>query len=97
MSFIFKGNQRDILKKYIDIWKRVKSFIGKDFNAEILYGDRYIKTEANFDKNKIGSDFHDDGVPPACVTPRITFSILLIENWYSLILILKINITRSKP
>ena len=30
---MFEGNQRDILKKYIDIWNRVKSFIEKDFDA----------------------------------------------------------------
>ena len=33
MSFMLEGNQRDILKKYINIWNRVKSFIEKDFDA----------------------------------------------------------------
>ena len=35
----FKVSDKRLLKKYTEIWRRVSSLIGKEFNSEPVYGD----------------------------------------------------------
>ena len=38
-------NDKEILKKYSEIWNKIKSLIKKEFNNEPTYNDKYIKTK----------------------------------------------------
>ena len=58
-------NDKVILKKYFEIWNKIKSLIKKEFNSEPVYNDKYIKTKmkiyndrvyTNFQHNKILND-----------------------------------------
>ena len=37
-------NDKEILKKYSEIWNKIKSLIKKELNIEPVYNDKYIKT-----------------------------------------------------
>lgn len=49
----FKGNKRvnllvhnkKILKKYNEIWSKIKSLLKKGFNGKLVYNEKYIKTK----------------------------------------------------
>ena len=43
MSFI--ADDKELLKKYIEIWEKINGLIGKKFDSEPVYGDKYIKTK----------------------------------------------------
>ena len=62
----FKGNKRvnllvhnkKILKKYNEIWSKIKSLFKKGFNGKLVYNEKYIKTKKslynmNFYGNKL--------------------------------------------
>ena len=36
-------NDKEILKKYSEIWNKIKSLIKKEFNSEPVYNNQYIK------------------------------------------------------
>ena len=36
-------NDKEILKKYSEIWNKIKGLIKKEFNSEPVYNDKYIK------------------------------------------------------
>ena len=36
-------NDKEILRRYSEIWNKIKSLIKKDFNSEPVYNDKYIK------------------------------------------------------
>ena len=36
-------SRKKILKEYIKVWEKIRDFIGKKFNSEPVYGDKYIK------------------------------------------------------
>ena len=40
-------NDKEILKRYSEIWNKIKSLIKKEFNSEPVYNDKYIKTKVN--------------------------------------------------
>ena len=37
------ANDKEILRRYSEIWNKIKSLIKKDFNSEPVYNDKYIK------------------------------------------------------
>ena len=44
-KYILLVNDEKILKKYFDIWNKIKRLIKKEFNSESVYNDKYIKTK----------------------------------------------------
>ena len=45
-------NDKEILKKYSEIWNKIKSLIKKEFNSEPVYNDKYIKTKIKIYNNR---------------------------------------------
>ena len=43
----FKFIDKELLKKYIKIWEKISSVLGKEFDSETVYGDndKHIKTK----------------------------------------------------
>ena len=40
MSFV--ADDKELLKKYIEIWEKIRDLIGKKIESETVYGDKYI-------------------------------------------------------
>ena len=50
-------NDKKILKKYSEIWDKIKSLIKKEFNSEPVYNDKYIKTKIKIYNNRVYTNF----------------------------------------
>ena len=51
MSFLMKDE--NFLEKYNKIWKKVCNIINKEFNSNLLYNGKYIKTKMKSYNGKI--------------------------------------------
>ena len=60
-------NDKELLKKYSEIWNKIKGLIKKEFNSEPVHNDKYIKTKikicndrvyTNCNKKKINSKYN---------------------------------------
>ena len=56
-------NDKEILKKYSEIWNKIKSLIKKEFNSEPVYNDKYIKTKIKIYNNKVYTNFQHNKIP----------------------------------
>ena len=50
-------NDKEILKKYNEIWNKIKSLLKKDFNSEPVYNDKYIKTKVKVYNDRVNTNF----------------------------------------
>ena len=56
-------NDKKILKKYSEIWDKIKSLIKKEFNSEPVYNDKYIKTKIKIYNNRVYKNFQHSKIP----------------------------------
>lgn len=59
----FKVSDKKLLKKYTKICGGVGSAIGKNFDIESSYGDKYVKTKIKSYGDKIDANFQGEKVP----------------------------------
>ena len=59
MSFL--AHDKEFLKEYTKVWEKIKDLIGKKFDAEPVYSDKYIKTKIKSYNNDIRTHFHGEG------------------------------------
>ena len=59
MSFIVDDNK--LLKVYIKIWEKLNSLIGKKFDSESVWGDKYINTKIKSYKDSVITNFRGEG------------------------------------
>ena len=50
-------NDKEILKKYLEIWYKIKGLIKKGFNSEAVYNDKDIKTKIKIYSNSVCTKF----------------------------------------
>ena len=57
----FKINDKQFLKKYIQIWKRAEKLLKIEFNSKPVYGDidKYIKTKIKIYAGSVITNFQD--------------------------------------
>ena len=55
-------NDKEILKKYSEIWNKIKSLIKKEFNSEPVYNDKYIKTKIKIYNNRVYTNFQHNKI-----------------------------------
>ena len=60
MSFL-ADDTKEFLKEYIKVWEKIRDLIGKKFNSEPVYGDKYINTKIKSYINDIRTNFHGEG------------------------------------
>ena len=55
----FKISENKLLKKYIQIWKKVKKFLNMKFDSEPVCGDinKYIKTKIKIYDCNVNTNF----------------------------------------
>ena len=60
----FEINNKQLLKKYNQIWKRVEKLLKIEFDSELVYGDndKYIKTKIKAYAGSIITNFHSKNV-----------------------------------
>ena len=59
----FKVSDKKMLKKYIKIWEKISNLVGKEFDSDPVYGDKYIKTKIRTCKDKVNTNFQIKKVP----------------------------------
>ena len=59
MSFL--ADDKEFLKEYTKVWEKIRDVIGKKFDSEPLFGDKYIKTKIKSYNNDIRTNFHGEG------------------------------------
>ena len=61
----FNMNDNKLLKKYTQIWKKVKNLFSTKSDSEPVYGDndKYIKTKTKIYDNSVHRNFHGKKVP----------------------------------
>ena len=57
----FKISDSKLLKKYNQLWKKVKNLLNIKFGNEFVYGDidKYIKTKMNMYDGNVNTNFQD--------------------------------------
>ena len=56
-------NDQEMLKKYSEIWNKIKSLIKTEFNSEPVYNGKYIKTKINIYNDKVYTNFQHNKIP----------------------------------
>ena len=61
----FKINDKQFLKKYNQIWKKVKKLLKIEFDRELVYddNDKYIKTKIKIYADSMIANFHSKKMP----------------------------------
>ena len=61
----FKVINKKLLKKYIRIWGKIGTLIGKEFDSEPVYGDndKHIKTKTKSHGDKVNTNFQGKKIP----------------------------------
>ena len=60
-TMYFLANDKEFLKDYTKVWEKIRGLIGKTFDSEPVYGDKYIKTNIKLYNNDIRTNFHGEG------------------------------------
>ena len=55
-------NDKEILKRYSEIWNKIKSLIKKEFNSEPVYNEKYIKTKIKMYNNRVYTNFQHNKI-----------------------------------
>ena len=79
MSFIVKNKQ--LLKKYINIWETIEGLMKINFETKPLYGDddKYIKTKIKMYAGSIITNFHNKKMPKEKALCKC-LSIIMIDS-----------------
>ena len=62
----FKISDNKLLKKYIQIWKKVEDLLNIKFDGELFFygdNDKYIQTQIRLYDNNANTSFHNKKVP----------------------------------
>ena len=46
-------NDKEILKTYNEIWDKMKNLLGRKFDSEPVYNDKYMKAKKKFKQSKL--------------------------------------------
>ena len=80
-TMTFKISDKKLLKRYYQIWKRVKKLLKIELDSEPVYGDndKYIKTKTIIYKNSMFTIFQDKNMPKEKV-PCKCVSIIMLDS-----------------
>ena len=81
VTMSFKVNDKQLLKNYNKIWKKIEELMNIDFESKPVYGndDKYIKTKIKIYANGIITNFHKNKIPKE-KAPCKCLSIIRIES-----------------
>ena len=59
----FKVSDQKMLKEYFKIWEKISNLVGIEFDSDLVYGDKYIKTKIRTCEDKVNTNFQIEKVP----------------------------------
>ena len=77
-------NDKEVLKKYSEIWNKIKSLIKREFNSESVYNDKYIKTKIKIYNKRVYKHFQHNKIPKDnkyCVCLSVILLDSIFVNW----------------
>ena len=76
-----KFSEKEFLKKYNQIWKRIEKLLKTEFDSEPVYGDndKYIKTKIKIYARSMITNFQDKKVPKE-KGPCKCLSIIMLDS-----------------
>ena len=77
----FKISDRELLKKYNQIWKRVEKLLKIESDSKPVYGDddKYIKTKIKIYAGSVNTNFQDKKMPKV-KAPCNCLSIIMLDS-----------------
>ena len=77
----FKINDKQLSKKYNQIWEKVKNLLKIKFDSEPVYGDndKYIKTKIKIYDGNVNINFQDKGMPKEKASCK-RLSIIMLDS-----------------
>ena len=65
LTMSFKISDKQLLKKYDQIWKRIEKLLKIKFDSKPVYGDdeKYTKTKIKTDGDSVITNFHSKKIP----------------------------------
>ena len=60
-TMYFVADDKELLKIYTKVLEKISYLVGKKFNSETVYGDKYIKTKIKSYNNNINTNFPGEG------------------------------------
>ena len=81
VTMSFKINDKQLLKKYNQIWKKVEKLLKIEFNSNPVYGDddKYIKTKIKIYADSMITNFQGRKMPKE-KTPCKCLSIIMLDS-----------------
>ena len=76
ISFLIKDDE--LLKKYNEIWEKVKNNLKNEFNSEPVYNEKYLKAKLKFCNGKINTNFDHNKIAREG-SQSICLSVILIN------------------
>ena len=95
MSFKISDNKS--LRKYNQIWKKVKNLLTIKFDSEPVYGDddKYIKTKIKINDDSVNTNFHDKLVPKENASYKC-LSLIMLNSVVKVSLIMLNSVVKVK-
>ena len=59
----FKVSDQKMLKEHFKIWEKISNLVGIEFDSDLVYGDKYIKTKIRTCEDKVNTNFQIKKVP----------------------------------
>ena len=77
----FKISNKQLLKKYNQIWKRVEKLLKIEFDSKLVYGDndKYIKKKRKMFNGSVNTNFQDKKMPKE-KAPCKRLSIIILDS-----------------
>ena len=76
-------HDKEVLKKYDEIWDEIKSLFKKEFDSELVYSDKYIKTKGSLcNINIYGNKTPKEGKYYTCFSVILLDSIINVDKKY---------------
>ena len=77
----FKISDKQLLRKYNQIWKKVEKLLKIEFNSKPVYGDdeKYIKTKIKTYGDSVITNFHSKKIPKE-KAPCKCLSIIMLDS-----------------
>ena len=76
-SFLITDNE--LLKEYKEIWKKVSNAIKKEFDSNLVYIKKYLRTKIKSYKGKINKNFCNNKIPKEG-SQYICLSVVLLDS-----------------
>ena len=81
LTMSFKISDKELLKKYDQIWKRIEKLLKIKFDSKPVYGDdeKYIKTKIKIYSDSVITNFHNKKIPKE-KAPCKCLSIIMLDS-----------------